>query len=77
MKTTLTIHNLLNKNSKYLLSIHSTDSYEIFSPNYKSIQVFISESEAREIMNSNKRIRCERLSETGFSRTYQILTKFK
>jgi hypothetical protein len=77
MKTTLTIHNTYLKSSKYLLSIHSTDSYEIFSPNYKSIQVFISESEAREIMNSNKRIRCERLSETGFSRTYQILTKFK
>ena len=77
MKTYLTIHNLKNKNSKYLLSIHSTDSYEILSPNYKMIQVFIHQREAREIMNSNKRIRCERLSETGFSRTYQILTKIK
>lgn len=77
MKTTLTIHNVKLTGSKYLLSVNSTDSYEIFSANYKSIQVFISESEAREIMNTNKKIRCPRFSETGFSRTYEILTKYK
>ena len=77
MKTTLTIHNLPMKNSRYLLSIHSVDSYEIFSPNYKSIQVFISENEAREIMSNNKTIHLPKFSETGFSRTFQVLTKYK
>lgn len=77
MKTTLTIHNLPMKNSRYLLSIHSTDGYETFSPNYKSIQVFISENEAREIMSNNKTIHLPKFSETGFSRTFQVLTKYK
>lgn len=74
MKTTLTIHNISTKSARYLLSVTTND---FLNPNYKSIQVFISKDEARDLMNNHKKQIRPYYSEQGLCRAFIILTEKK